>query len=260
MVYGDAQMRRLDRVDALDLLLKDVSEEKLKGKTVLWTRGPATMLKLESEDERTNWERISDEILELTIIKPGIFHYHSRIRISPDKITVDSTLVNLTSWDWCGAYIYLCCGLDPLPAFTDHAGDRTVLFTADGPKYVNQLRRHTQPDFRTTAQYYEHQDNPMPRAEDGFALDQCGISSEKVSRGLVLRQAKKTQHVLAVSSSSYCGLFLDTGQANNCIHVNPSAGDIAAGQAAGLHGELLLLESSLDEAIEKIDSCLSQDR
>ena len=153
MVYGTAQMRRMDRVDAWPLLMKELDDKRQLNNPILWTRGPETMLKMESEDEQTSFKRLSDDELELNIVKPGVFRYESKIKVSDDKVTVDITLANDSSWDWNDTYVYLCCGLDLLPEFTDHTGQRTMLFTTEGPTYVSQLHKHVWTDFRTTAQH-----------------------------------------------------------------------------------------------------------
>ncbi len=86
----------------------------------------------------------------------------------------------------------------------------------------------------------------MPKTKDGFAFDECGISPEPVTAGLVLRQAKNSDTFIAVASRRFRNIFMDI-QSNNCIHVNPSAGDLLAGETATLHGSLYLLKGSRTE-------------
>ena len=252
MAYGTAQMRRMNRVDVWTSLLKELGDKRHLNNPVLWTRGPETMLKMESEDELTTLKRLSDDELHVNIVKPGVFRYDSIMKVTAEKVTVDITLVNDSSWDWHDAYVYFCCGLDTLPEFTDHIGQRTMLFTTDGPKHVSQLHKHTWTDFRTTAQHYEPEGKRLPRTENGFLLDECGVSSNRVINGIVLRQSRNGKRVLVAMASKFRGIFMDMGESNNCIHANPSAGFVAAGETVNLQGALLMIEGTLEEVAKKL--------
>ena len=159
---------------------------------------------------------------------------------------------NTSSWDWRQAYVYHCCGVDPCPVFADLSGERTVILTAQSTVRLSETKRITRPDFRTTAQYYEPEGKPIPRTEDGFAFDECGINDKRVVSGLVLRQSKDSKYILGVVSRKYRSAFFDLGVQNNCLHTNPLAGDLMTGETASVNGSIHLIQSDLKNAIEQL--------
>lgn len=235
MLHCPQDARGKDRVDVVPELLKDVSRERAR-LPVVYTRGPETMLMAETADEKMQSKRTDDNALDLTLVKPGVFRYESRITVAEDRVTIDVTLTNDSSWDWRDAYVTFCCGLDPCPALTDRTGDRTILFTDQGARRVSALTRRIRSSFRPTAQYFECKGRPIPRTEDGFAFDECPVSPDQVVAGIVLRQSEDARHVLVVGAAGFRSVFMDLGVANNCVHVNPLAGDLQAGGKATLRG------------------------
>jgi len=248
MTFGTPQMRRMDRVDAAELMADEIAGR--DDLPLVWTRGPITMLKMEAPKEASVWIVHSRTHLSLNIESAGAFRYESEIVADGDVVTIDATLSNLSLWDWREAYVYFCCGLDCCPSLVDDRGDRTVIFTADGAKRLSELSRHAHDDFRQTAQYYEPEGKPMPRTEDGFAFDECAINPQRVTCGLVLRQSQDGRYVLAVGARRYRNVFVDLGAsgANNCLHVNPLAGDLPADHAVRFQGSIHLLQCGLREA------------
>lgn len=96
----------------------------------------------------------------------------------------------------------------------------------------------------------------MPRTEGGFSFGECGINPQRITTGLTLRKSKDGQHVLAVAASRCYNAFFDLGHdgANNCMHVNPLAGNLPPGGSARLSGSVRLLNCSLKEAAQEL-SC-----
>ena len=252
MLHCPRDARERDRVDIVPGLLRDVCEQRVR-LPVVYTRGPETMLMAETDGEKAQWKRSSENELALTVAKPGVFLYESRVSVAEDRVTIDATLSNESSWDWRDAYVTFCCGLDPCPALADRTGDRTILFTQEGARRVSGLEKRVPSSFRPTAQYFECRKRPIPRTEEGFAFDECGVSPDPLDAGIVLRESLDGRHVLAVGASSFRSVFMDLGLQNNCIHVNPLAGDVPAGGRATLRGWVYLraggvAETALDVA------------
>ena len=116
-----------------------------------------------------------------------------------------------------------------------------------GLQPVNNLRQHIRADYRPTAQYYEAVGRPMLRSKEHFAFDDLGISPDRAVAGLILRQAREGDLVLAVASRRFRAVFLDLSEANNCLHANPFAGDLMAGEVSELKVALYLLHGSLED-------------
>ena len=252
MYYGTPGMRRLNRSD----IVRSLEPQLKENEPLLWTRGPITQLKMDTADEKTEWSCKDDRHIEMSITKPGVFEYQSSIAANEDSVSVEATLKNTSSWDWREAYVYHCCGVDPAPAFIDRSGQRTVILTAQGLIRLTETERITRPDFRTTAQYYEPQGKPIPRTEDGFSFDECGINEKQVVAGLVLRQSNDSQYVLATVSRRYRSIFVDLGGQNNCLHTNPLAGDLVTGETASVNGSIHLMQSDFKNAIRQLaDEC-----
>lgn len=175
MLHCPEGMRRRNRSDIVPELMRDVrgGGEALPP---VYTRGPETMLKLETDDERSVWKRVSDTRFELEISKPGVFRYAHAMEADDDGIVVEGRLRNESAWDWRDAYVYICTGVDPCPALSDRTGERTFLLTAEGLQRVSDLEKRFHTDFRPAAQYYEPEGRPMARTEEGFGFDECGIS------------------------------------------------------------------------------------
>jgi hypothetical protein len=238
-------------------------------------RGPEIQLKLDREDEHTEWKRVSESRIELILIKPQVFRYESWIEARGETVTIESRLINQSSWDWRDAYVYFHWGLRNCPIFADYNGDRTVLFTTEGTRRVSELQRrlwhstenperyHVQPCknehgncflFRPTAQYYEPEGRSLPKVADGFKYDMCGISPNRINRGLSLRLAQKENQALVMTARRFRAIFVDMSDSpkgSQCVHVDPSAGDLPRGEAAVLRGSLFLVKGTLQEVTQE---------
>ena len=252
MRLGEPWMRRMDRADAITLLYPGQNEDDFKRRPPVWTRGPVTMLKMDTPDEETGVRRASDQEVLTDIRKPGVFRYEGVAVADDSGVTVRAQLTNLSSWDWRDAYVYFCCGLDPFPAFVDHSGRRTLLYTAEGFVRASDTRRRVWGDFRATAQYYEPAGRPMPRTEEGFNFGECGISPQQVVGGIVLRECVDGKETLVVFTRKHRAVFLDISELNNCIHAEPAAGDLARGECASMEGSMRFVEGSASEVADRI--------
>lgn len=253
IVSGNPEMRKLDRIDAIEALQEEARNKRNQAEPLLWKRGPILQLKMETPDERTAWVRHSEKHFELSIIKPNVFEYRSSIIADNETVSVEATLKNISSWDWRDAYVLHCCGVDQCPSLTDHAGERTFILTAEGLVRLADTKRVTWPDFRATAQYYEPQDKPIPRTEDGFAFDECGINEKRVTAGLVLRQSVDGQFILVAAARKYQATFFDLGYQNNCMHTNPLAGDLTVGQTLNVNSSIHLAKNDIETAVKMIE-------
>ena len=92
----------------------------------------------------------------------------------------------------------------------------------------------------------------MPRTQEGFAFDECGVNNSRVTSGLVLRESEDKQYVLVTAARQYQTTFFDTGHHNNCLHTNPSAGDLLMGQTAQVNGSIHLLKADIETAIKTV--------
>ena len=243
MLYCPEDRRGADRVDILPTLMRQ-SDNRLPP---VYTRGPETMLKTETGDGQTSCELIADSGVRLSVHKPGVLRYDSELSVAGGVAVVEATVANESSWDWRGANVFFCCGLDPSEPFVDHTGERTVVFCGCGARRVNDLTKVMRPAFRAGAQYFEAQGHPMPRTGEGFAYDECGISADKVVAGLVVRESKERRHVLAVACRLFHNVFVDLGIQNNCVHVNPSAGDLPSGESATIRAAVCIRCGSLTD-------------
>lgn len=239
--------------------------------TILF-RGPETQLKAFT-DHHSESKGISDTEFELRISTPGLFRYQARLLAAADAVTVEARLTNESSWDWRDAYSYFHWGIAQCPTFEDFTGDRTILFTAAGLRRASQLRHRFWTSlelierydvapcanskgncflFRPTAQYYEPEGRWLPRTEDGFDYDMCGISPDRVTAGLSLRleKAGNGDRVLAICARRFRAIFTELAdvsrqpKASQCIHVDPSAGDLLIGETAELRGALFLMKGT----------------
>ena len=251
MLHYPDTMRGSDRVDVIPLLRKNISGKDAALPPVC-TRGPETQLKLETPDEISRWQEVSDTELKLEISKPAVFRYVQHVQALNDAIVIEGQLHNDSPWDWRDAYVYFCCGVDPCPALTDCRGERTFLVTAQGFARASDLRKRVWANFRPTAQYYEVEGRPMPRTSDGFAFDECGISPDRVVAGMVLRQAMEGDLVLAVVSRRFRSTFMVLSEGYNCLHANPSAGDVLAGQVSEVKGSIYLLHGRVEDVAAEI--------
>ena len=251
MLHYPETMRGSNRADVIPVLRKNISGKDAALPPVC-TRGPETQLKLETPDEISCWKEVSDTELRLEVSKPGVFHYVQHVRALNDAIVIEGQLRNDSCWDWRDSYVYFCCGVDPCPILTDCGGERTVLVTARGLTRASDLRKCVWADFRPTAQYYEVEGRSMPRTSDGFAFDECGISPDRVVAGMVLRQATEGDLVLAAVSRAFRSIFMVLGEEHNCLHANPSAGDVLAGQVSEFNGSIYLLHGLIEDVAAEI--------
>lgn len=254
--------------------IQNLESERSKN-PVIHRRGPEIQLKLNREDEHTEWKQVSENRIELILNKPRVFRYESRIEAIGDTVTVESKLINQSSWDWRDAYVYFHWGLRHCPTFADYLGDRTALFTAQGTKRVSELQRrlwhsteipelyHVEACkdehsdcflFRPTAQYYEPEGRPLPKSEDGFKYDMCGISPDRVIRGLGLRLAQEGDQALVMTARRFRTIFVDMSESpkgSQCVHVDPSAGDLLMGEGAVLRGSTFFLKGTPQEVTQE---------
>ena len=75
------------------------------------TRGPETQLKLNTEDQLTEWKQDSEREFELTVSRLGLFRYQVRLKAEKEMVAVEARLENHSSWDWRDAYAYFHWGL-----------------------------------------------------------------------------------------------------------------------------------------------------
>ena len=90
------------------------------------------------------------------------------------------------------------------------------------------------------------------RTEEGFGFDECGISPQRVTAGIVLRRAAEGEAVLAVAARRFRSVFMDLGDDHNCIHANPWSGDLAAGGVTEWRGVLYLLRGSVEDVAAEV--------
>ena len=79
---------------------------------------------------------------------------------------------------------------------------------------------------------------------DGAVLRGRGSPHAQDRRGFRLRRVRHQPG----ACGRFRSIFMDLGAENNCIHVNPSAGDLPAGETAKIQGKLNLYAGTLEEA------------
>ena len=263
-------------LDSKEAVLGRVRRPKKPPKPFVQTRGPETQLKLNTQDQLTEWKQDSEREFELKVSRPGLFRYQVRLKAEKEMVTVEARLENRSSWDWRDAYVYFHWGLVSCPTFAELTGDRTFVVTAHGLRKMTELRRmlwkspvnigryQVKPCqgekgdcflFRPTAQYYEPEGRPMAKTEDGFSFDMCGISPERVTAGIILRESKDGDQVLVATARRFRAVFADLSDSpkgSQCIHVNPSAGDLLIGETAVLHGAMFVLRGTVEEVAREV--------
>ena len=240
------------------------------------TRGPETQLKLNTDDQLTEWKQDSETEFELTVSRPALFRYQVRLKAEREMVMVEARLENHSSWDWRDAYPYFHWGLVSCPTFAKLTGERTFVVTAQGLRKMTELRRSLWKSpikleryqvkpcqsersdcflFRPTAQYYEPEGRPMAKTADGFSFDMCGISPDRVTAGIILRQSKEGDQVLAATARRFRAVFADLSDSpkgSQCLHVNPTAGDLLIGETAVLQGAMFVLKGRVEEVAREV--------
>jgi hypothetical protein len=262
-------------IDPKDAVFGRGWRKERSSKPFVLTRGPETLLKLNTEDQLTEWKQDSERDFELTVSRPGLFRYQVRLKAEKEMVTVEARLENHSSWDWRDAYVYFHWGLVSCPTFAELTGERTYVITAQGLRKMTELRRSLWKSpinidryqlkpcedgrdcflFRPTAQYYEPEGRPMARTEDGFSFDMCGISPDRVNAGVILRQSKKGDRVLAATARRFRAVFADLSDSpkgSQCLHVNPTAGDLLMGETAVLRGAMFVLKGKVEEVAREV--------
>ena len=263
-------------VDSKDAVLRRGRQRQKSSQPFVQTRGPETQLKLNTEDQLTEWKQDSEREFELTVSRLGLFRYQVRLKAEKEMVAVEARLENHSSWDWRDAYAYFHWGLVSCPTFAELTGERTFVVTARGLRKMTELKRSLWKSpinaeryqvkpcqgekgdcflFRPTAQYYEPEGRPMAKTEDGFSFDMCGISPDRVTAGIILRQSKDGDQVLAATARRFRAVFADLSDSpkgSQCLHVNPTAGDLLMGETAVLRGAMFVLKGKVEEVAREV--------
>jgi len=158
-------------------------------------------------------------------------------RNGSDAIDLTMSFQNDSSVVWKQARAGSCLQLSSAADYEDNTGKRTY-WVLDGVSTPTYQMAITSPGMRGTSGVGQN-----VRMKDG--------TERKVTEGAAFIVSKDGKYVLGYSWQPAVGLFYNRAGIVACVHVQPSALDVPAGQTRQLKGIIFIHEGNIQEAFER---------